>query len=88
MPFSRAAADVHDVVACRQYADEAHVRAGVKRFPRDRRLIGVDDIRVAYALRDAVGARPVVHRQFAESGQSIPGQIAGIFRITVEYYDF
>ena len=82
---------IHNVIARRKHRDQPDIRARVDRRAGDRRFVHDHDLRVADALRDQRGLgirRAVIDRQLAKRGQLCPAQIAGIFRITVQYYKF
>ena len=82
---------IDHVVARSQNGNELNVRALVDRFARDGCLVHHHDFRITDALGDQrrlrVG-RAVIGRHAAELFQLTPAQITGIFRISVQYYNF
>ena len=83
--------DVHHVIAGGKYRDELDVRALVQRRTRDGGLVHHNNLCVTDALGNERGFRvggAVIDRYIAELLQLAPAQIAGIFRIAVEYNNF
>ena len=80
---------VHNVIARRKDCNQPDIRARINRRAGDRRLIHNDDFRIANALRDQRGfciRCAVINGQFSKRLQPFPTQIAGVFRISVQYY--
>ena len=80
---------VHNVIARRKNCNQPDIRARINRRAGDRRLIHNDDFRIADALRDQRGfciRCAVINGQFSKRLQPFPTQIAGVFRISVQYY--
>ena len=74
-----------------KYGDELQVGAAIDGLAGDGRLVHHHDFRITDALGDQrrlrVG-RAVIGRHAAELFQLTPAQITGIFRISVQYYNF
>ena len=82
--------DVDDVVAGGQHGDVLDAGAGVKGPAADGGLVGDDHLGVADAGDDLlfVGeAGAVIDRQIAQLVQSVPAEIAGVLRVSVQYHD-
>ena len=82
---------IHDVVARRQNRNQPDIRARIHCRAGDRRFVHDHDLGVADALRDQRGLgirRAVVDRQLAQRLQFRPAQVAGIFRVAVQYNNF
>ena len=82
---------VDHIVAGGQYSDHLQVGALIHSLLGDGSLIGDHHLRVADPLRDDGGLHiggPVINRQLPHTAQLIPAQVAGIFRITIQHYDF
>ena len=82
---------VDHIVAGGQHSDHLQIGTLVHGLLGDGGLVGDDHLRVADPFRDDGGLHiggPVIDRQFPHAAQLIPAQIAGIFRITIQHYDF
>ena len=82
---------VHDVIARREDCNQTDIRACVDCRTGNRRFVHDHDLRVADALCDQrrLGIRrAVIDRQLAQRLQFRPAQVAGIFRVAVQYDDF
>ena len=63
---------IHHIVARRQHADVAKVRAGGQCFFRQGRLIGEDDARFSDPADDILSRRPVIDSQFPKPLKALP----------------
>ena len=82
---------VHHVVAGGQHGNHFHAGAGVDDLFGDGGLVGKHHLRVPDAGDGLVlvgEAGAVIDRQLSQLPQLVPAQVAGIFGISVQYYDF
>ncbi len=82
---------IHHVVAGGQQGDEFNAGAGVNDLFGDGCLVGKDHLRVSdagdgFVLVGEAGA--VINRQLTQPAQPVPAQVAGIFGIAVQNYNF
>ena len=86
-----AAGHVYHVVAGGQYGDVFDAGTGVQHLPGDGGLVGQHYLRVPNAvdcLLPVPGAGAIVDRQFPQGPEGLPAEIAGVFRVAVQYHNF
>ena len=79
---------IHHIIARRQHAYVANLRAGGKGLRSDRRFVGDNNFRIANAGDDFIRRRVLVYGQIAQRGKAVPAQIAGVFGISIQNHDF
>ena len=82
---------VHHVVAGGQYGDVFDAGTGVQHLPGDGGLVGQHYLRVPNAVDCLLPVREagaIVDRQFPQGPEGLPAEIAGVFRVAVQYHNF
>ena len=90
-PLFFGAGNVHHVVAGGRHGNQLQVRAALQNPPGHRGLIDDGDlcaVQPADHLILVIQSDPIINSHVPQRLQRRPAQIAGIFRISVQYYNF